>query len=221
MWISRETVMERAFGDRSDKSPVQGLQPPRCCTCEGAVARESVPHTGRHPTARCVRAVLTGLYEVSGGLCPICTKGTPDMRLTISDARAQLGYLCTRAQDPREVIVLTRHGNAIAALVSISEVKRIWDMEDEARAGWRHPLSGLRGWWSRGKGIPGMEPGPGGKYVTKREAAVQVREIQMTRAEERRILQAGGLEVVEGGEIAERVDKPRKKFWKWFRSTRV
>lgn len=128
------------------------------------------------------------------------------MRLTISEARAALGQLCTRAQDPREVIVLTRYGRAVAALVSVTEAERIWDLQDETRAGRRHPLSGIRGWWSRGRGIPGMEPGPDGAYVTAREAALQVREIQTARAEERRILHRGGLAPVAGGEVMRRAE---------------
>ncbi len=42
------------------------------------------------------------------------------MRLTISQARARLGELATLSQDPRQVIVLTRYGKPIAALVSIT-----------------------------------------------------------------------------------------------------
>ena len=135
------------------------------------------------------------------------------MRYTVSQARAQLGQLVMRAQDPREVIVLTRHGRPLAALVSIPEANRIWELEAEATTGWKHPLSGLRGWWSRGKGIPGMEPGPDGNYVTPREAALRVREIQMTRAEERRILERGGLEPVAGGEIA---CVSRRRWWRFW-----
>jgi len=126
------------------------------------------------------------------------------MRCSITQARDNLGNLVTRAQDPREVIVLTRYGRPLAALVSITEANRIWDLEADEITGWKHPLSGIRGWWSRGRGIPGMEPGPDGAYVTAREAALKVREIQMTRAEERRILTRGGLDTVEGGEIAAR-----------------
>ncbi|TMV09745.1 type II toxin-antitoxin system Phd/YefM family antitoxin [Ruegeria sediminis] len=126
------------------------------------------------------------------------------MRYTISQARAQLGQLVTRAQDPREVIVLTRNGRALAALVSIAEAERIWDLESDETIGWKHPLSGIRGWWSKGRNIPGMEPGPDGRYVTAREAALRVREVQMTRAEERRILARRGLEPVEGGEVMQR-----------------
>ncbi|MEY8842096.1 type II toxin-antitoxin system Phd/YefM family antitoxin [Cribrihabitans sp. XS_ASV171] len=133
------------------------------------------------------------------------------MRLSVSQARPRLGQLVTRAQDPREVILLTRHGEPVAALVSMAEAQRIWDLSDDGAVGWKHPLSGLRGWWRRRSPVPGMEPGPDGTYVTAREAAIQVRKIQMTRAEERRILQAGGLEPVEGGELA----AERRRWWPW------
>ena len=126
------------------------------------------------------------------------------MPYSISDARKNLSTLCTKTQDPREVIVLTRHGKPIAALVSIAEAKRIWDLGDTERLGWLHPLAKLRGRWSEPR-IPGMEPGANGAYTTPREAAQQVREIQMTRAEERRILKRGGLDPVEGGELGETV----------------
>lgn len=133
------------------------------------------------------------------------------MRLTISQARARLGELATLSQDPREVIVLTRYGKPLAALVSIAEAERIWDLQDDDRIGRKHPLSGVRGWWSKGRAIPGMEPGPDGTYLTARDAALKVREIQMTRAEERRILRRGGLDPVAGGEIAAR---PGSSLWR-------
>ncbi len=137
------------------------------------------------------------------------------MRCTITYARDHLGALTIRAQDPREVIVLTRYEKPVAALVSIAEARRIWDLEDDDKVGWKHPLSGLRGKWSKGRNIPGMEPGPDGTYVTAREAALKVREIQMTRAEERRILTRGGLDPVAGGEAAAR---PAPSLWqRWFK----
>lgn len=134
------------------------------------------------------------------------------MRCTISHARANLGALVTCAQDPREeVIILTRHGKPLAALVSVAEPKRIWHLQDDDEIGWKHPLSGIRGMWSRRRNIPGMEPGPGGSYVTAREAALKVREIQMTRAEERRILARGGLVPIAGGELTAR---PVSALWR-------
>ncbi|NVO57232.1 type II toxin-antitoxin system Phd/YefM family antitoxin [Rhodobacteraceae bacterium B1Z28] len=137
------------------------------------------------------------------------------MRCSISYARDHLGQLVTHVQDPREVIVLARRGKPLAALVSITEAQRIWDLEADERIGWKHPLCGMRGWWSKRPTIPGMEPGPDGTYVTAREAALKVREIQMTRAEERRILARGGLDPVAGGELAAR---PVSALWRrWFR----
>ena len=133
------------------------------------------------------------------------------MRLTISQARARLGELATLSQDPRQVIVLTRYGKPIVALVSMNEAQRIWELLDDDTIGRKHPLSGLRGWWSKGRGIPGMEPGPDGSYLTARDAALKVREIQMPRAEERRILRRGGLDPVAGGEIAAR---PVASLWR-------
>ena len=67
------------------------------------------------------------------------------MRLTLTEARSRLGELCTLAQDPRHPIVLTRHGRPLAALVSIAEVKRIWDLESDQRFGMRHILNRRRG----------------------------------------------------------------------------
>jgi len=122
------------------------------------------------------------------------------MRITVSEARARLGQLCAEAQDPRRTIVLTRHGRELAAIVSIEEVRRIWALQDDAWFGRRNPLTGRR----RGGGLAmrsDLTVGPDGKPVTPRAAAEQVREVQMTRAEERRLLEAGGLAPVEGGEI--------------------
>ncbi len=52
---------------------------------------------------------------------------------------------------------------------------------------------------------------PDGRYLTARDAALKVREIQMTRAEERRILERGSLDLVAGGEIAAR---PVSSLWR-------
>jgi prevent-host-death family protein len=126
------------------------------------------------------------------------------MRLTVSQARARLGQLCAQAQDPRDVIVLTRHGRDIAAIVSIAEVKRIWKAQDDSWLGRKNPLTGKRSGHAA-RLTAGLVAGPDGRVVSAREAAEMVREVQMTRAEERRLLAQGGLEAVEGGEIGERV----------------
>lgn len=138
------------------------------------------------------------------------------MRLTVSEARARLGQLCAQAQDPRDVIVLTRHGHDIAAIVSMTEVKRIWKAQDDAWLGRRNPLTGKR----PGQAVQltaGLVAGPDGRVVSEREAAEMVREVQMTRAEERRLLAQGGLEAVEGGEIGVKVAPAWGRwFLRWF-----
>ncbi len=122
------------------------------------------------------------------------------MRITVSEARSRLGELCGKAQDPREPIVLTRHGHEVAAIVSMTEVQRIWALQDREWFGLRWP------WSRRGPVVTPMDltPGPDGRLMTAREAAEQVQEIQMTRAQERRVLSRGGLDPVEGGEIGKR-----------------
>lgn len=121
------------------------------------------------------------------------------MRISVSEARARLGQLCAQAQDPRQIILLTRHGRDLAAIVSLDEVQRIWRLQETQWFGRRLPWSGKR----RGSVVlpMGLTPGPDGWLVSTHEAAEQVREIQMTRLEERQVLEAGGLEPVEGGEI--------------------
>ncbi len=111
------------------------------------------------------------------------------------------------------MIILTRHGKLPAVLISVAEVNRIWHLQDDDEIGWKHPLNGIRGMWSLGRNIPGMEPGPDGTYVTARGAALKVREIQMTRAEERRILAPGGLDPVAGGELAARPVPSWRRRW--------
>lgn len=122
------------------------------------------------------------------------------MRFTVSQARGQLGQLCTRAQDPRQIIILTRHGRDLAAIVSMDEVQRIWSLQHDSWFG--------RSWFGKRRGAVVMRedlvPGADGQLVTRREAAQQVHEIQMTRLEERQVLEAGGLEPVEGGEVVRR-----------------
>lgn len=121
------------------------------------------------------------------------------MRITVSEARTRLGELFGIAQDPRQPIVLTRHGTEIAAIVSMKEVQRIWALQEREWFGLRWP-------WSRSRSVVtpmDLVPGPNGALVTAREAAQQVHDLQMNRAEERRVLASGGLDPVPGGELAE------------------
>ncbi|SHK15040.1 prevent-host-death family protein [Shimia gijangensis] len=137
------------------------------------------------------------------------------MRLPISAARSRLGQLCTRVQDPRETILLTRHDKPVAAIVSIAEVTRIWDLQEIEEHGVKNPLSGRSGPCL----LRGFVPGLNGDPVTPREAALQMQKVQMTRAAERGILATGGLEPVEGGEVEVTVRKGWRR-WFWWRSTR-
>jgi hypothetical protein len=93
----------------------------------------------------------------------------------------------------------------------MAEMRRIWadlDREDAERPP-RIPHGLLRA--------------PDGQLRTPREAAEQVRKLQLDRKRERAVLEAGGLEVVEGGEVAERdawfgtagSATERKRRWWW------
>lgn len=140
------------------------------------------------------------------------------MELSVSQARPALGRLVTRAQDPRETIVLTRHGRPLAALVSMEEAQRIWRLQEDEWAGRRSVVSGNRLGQSLRLGW-GMVLGPEGKVITHTEAAEIVHDRQMTRAEERRVLVAGGLRPVEGGELVGLVrEQPPEPWWPaWWR----
>lgn len=155
---------------------------------------------------------------------PVCTKLTPPkirfvqnlgviMELTISQARSRLGQLCTQVQDPREMITFTRHGRQVAGLVNFRQWQRIHTLAMDEQAGPPHPLFPVR-WGKRARrDYAGWELGRDGKLVTPGEAAQQVRELQEIRAEERRILRAGGLEPVEDGEVLVKERRRRGKWW--------
>ena len=130
------------------------------------------------------------------------------MKLAISEARSCLGRLCSQVQDPREVIVFTRHEAPVAALVSVAEARRIWDPQDDEAEGPVSPLTGKRG----GCLLPGFVTGVDGTPVTPKEAALQMREIQMTRKAEREVLAAGGLEPVVGDEVVVR-QRGVRRWW--------
>lgn len=81
----------------------------------------------------------------------------------------------------------------------MEEVKRIWTLQTEDW-GPRNPLTGRKE--SGALVLPeGMTTGTDGRIITLREAAREVWRIQMGRADERRMLEAGGLPPVEGGEL--------------------
>jgi prevent-host-death family protein len=150
-------------------------------------------------------------------LYKIFTPEEMNMQLTVSAARQRLGEVVTRVQDPNECIVMTRHGTPVAAVVSMANLQRIWQIEDEEDRGMiKHPLN--KNSHIVGAPFARLVQGLRGKMVTPKEAALQVRTLQLTRAEERRILAAGGLEPVEGGELGVTPDN-RVKRRRWLRSS--
>lgn len=111
-------------------------------------------------------------------------------RLTISEAREHLASIVLRVQDPTDACVLTRHGKPVAAIVSMASLARIRRDEDAERwADPRHrPLGSV-------KGLDGREA------TTDREAAEIVREVQLARWQERRVLERQGMTPLAGGEL--------------------
>lgn len=114
----------------------------------------------------------------------------PSLRIPTSRARERLAEIVARVQDPRAFCILTRHGKPVAAVVSMAEMRRIWDAQDleEGRS---------RGW---SKAWPASMSGTSPQ--TDREAGEMLQRMQMDRAAERRMLARAGLEPVAGGEVA-------------------
>ena len=110
-------------------------------------------------------------------------------------------------------MILPRHGKSVAATVSMLNLKRIWQQQDEQDKGeiW-HPLYHIL--HNRNCTCIDLEIGRGGKIVLKSEAALQLRTLQLNRADKRRILREGGLEPVEGGELMEERPWWARKVWR-------
>lgn len=112
------------------------------------------------------------------------------LRVAVSKAREDLASIVLRVQDPRAYCVLTRHGKPVAAVVSMTGLRRIWREEDAER-------------W----GDPETRPGgvvrhPDGRFAADgQEAAAIVREVQLGRWQERQVLARAGMEPLEGGEL--------------------
>lgn len=114
--------------------------------------------------------------------------GSEQRFFSTTQASPLLTELVERVQDPRDYVVLTRHGRAVAALVSMEELERIWDWQ---RAG-RGALS-----------VPkGFVVAPDGQLMSERDAAEAVRKVQMDRKAERDALARAGLRPVAGGELS-------------------
>jgi phosphoribosylaminoimidazole carboxylase (NCAIR synthetase) len=105
--------------------------------------------------------------------------------------------------------VLTRHGKAVAAVVSMAELRRLHklhDAEDISDHGHR-PVT-----FTLGKEL----------HMTNAEAAEHVLRVQMDRLTEREVLKKAGLEPVPGGELTEEMEvvreparQRRRRWWFW------
>ena len=125
-------------------------------------------------------------------------------RLPTTAARKHLSEIVTRVQDPRSYCVLTRHGKPMAAIVPMSSLKRIHDLEDieDVALHGHRPVKfrfGTGGWSSNA------------------EAAEAVLKLQMDRKVEREVLANAGLEPIPGGELVMDVEKKVRRKWWWAR----
>jgi antitoxin (DNA-binding transcriptional repressor) of toxin-antitoxin stability system len=118
-------------------------------------------------------------------------------------ARERISQIIHLTQDPRATVILTRHGRAVAAVVSMKELDRIrkqQSVEDISE----HGVRSHRFYF-----------GPselGAK--TLEEAGEKIQQLQLDRLMEREVLRKAGLPVVKGGELEEVVEvKERKRGW--------
>lgn len=129
------------------------------------------------------------------------------LRLSTTVARKHLSEIVTKIQDPRSFCVLTRHGKAVAAIVSMNELYRIMrqqDMDDLIDKG-RRPAVLTMG----GEDFPGATPA---------EVAEQVQKVQFDRLRERTLLRRAGLRPIPGGELMVEEEQPapapRGRWWR-------
>lgn len=109
-------------------------------------------------------------------------------RLPTTVARKHLSEIVTRVQDPRSFCVLTRHGKALAAIVPMSSLQRIFDLEEIEHV----PQHGHR---------PSKFHFDTGDWATNQEAAEAILKIQLDRKTEREVLARAGLDPIPGGEL--------------------
>ena len=116
------------------------------------------------------------------------TSTPSSIRMATSAARNHLSDIITRVQDPRSYCVLTKHGKAVAAIVSMAELHRIWEQQDieDVVVNRQRPAK--------------FRFGTGG-HMTNHEAAEAIQKVQMDRRMEREVLHAAGLEPIPGGEL--------------------
>lgn len=123
-----------------------------------------------------------------------------------SAARDRLPGLIQWVQNPRHTVVLTRYGRGVAALVSMEELAMINRAHEVAEME-NKPEAVM---FTLGKGM---------QFATNTEAAAHIRDVQLDRLMERRVLEKAGLEPIAGGEVAEVagfVEPKRRRRWWWF-----
>ncbi|MEL7100539.1 MAG: type II toxin-antitoxin system prevent-host-death family antitoxin [Pseudomonadota bacterium] len=110
-------------------------------------------------------------------------------RVSTTRARQNLSTLIKHAQHPKCFVVLTHHGAPAAALVSMVNLKRIFNAEDVERV-----VAGThrRGGFCYSEVVWGK---------TDRETAEGIQRLQIDRMREREMLARHGLEEIPGGEI--------------------
>ncbi|MEO0938285.1 MAG: type II toxin-antitoxin system prevent-host-death family antitoxin [Pseudomonadota bacterium] len=110
-------------------------------------------------------------------------------RISTTVARKHLGKLVKRVQHPASYIVLTHHNDPVAALVSMHNLRRIFNAKDIERV------------------INGGETQIGFTFSelvrghNDRETAERIQMLQIDRLKERQLLARQGLKEVPGGEI--------------------
>lgn len=116
-----------------------------------------------------------------------------------------MSMIIHEVQDPRAFCVLTRHGRAVAAIVSMAELDRIVESQDieDVIAGIHRPASFYFGQVS-------------GIWCNK-QAAEMVHKIQMDRRTEREVLANAGLEPIPGGEVVGEIEVVKEKKVGWWR----
>ncbi|MGB3407894.1 MAG: type II toxin-antitoxin system Phd/YefM family antitoxin [Jannaschia sp.] len=135
-------------------------------------------------------------------------KRTPDQGIPISDAREKLAAICTAVQDPDVRVILTRHGRAVAAVVGMNGLGRLIRQQEQE---WR-----IRNGW-----IPtGLRRKRGEDRILSRgDAALQLRDVQLDRLAERRMLAEAGLTPVPGGELevtGVEMVPARRRWWQFW-----
>lgn len=109
--------------------------------------------------------------------------------LSSTRARQKLGKLIKHAQHPSSFVVLKHHGDPVAAIVSMPNLRRIFNAQDIERV--------IDGTYRPG-GFSYTEALRGGN---DRETAEAIQRLQIDRLKERELLARQGLQEIPGGEV--------------------